>query len=785
MLMSTIADLTAASAGDINSFAATVEPDTTGTARALSLFSSTTPAHVRAVYRNDPSVCKQYYVVFNDKVTILTRPTIATDATNRPIYLASMGDQLDIAVAVSLPSAAFEGHIITLVSKRDATIYSLPTSTDTPLTIDGPPDASGNPVPAGADRLNWSAIVTTEDSPRIVAIPMACPVIPKEHVHDGLALSATLTLEQIHQSPVFATWFQGMAYLHANNAGSSINSTLTIFDWNDVDATNFVGYHLQTSINVVINGLNTFSPHFYHVNNIFKEERAAALYRYASTNAAPSAAAAPPTNAPDPQMQQALLLYLQKSASTTHTTTSTERDQLKEAEEVEHRYMLIFGRIKNSTDPLDSSKTIDHVVYPKLTAQFRDVLNTAKASKANTLFQDHIMNHVKSMAVGQLLLDTSHDLPSSLIDPVFSTCIRTASWAVDPPVLEPESVKDKLGIYHFATPRLNTVTYQARTAAGRTTMRQEKVGEEKSKISKKTSDLYCNGHMDNADYIITMIANLWVFCTFAIEDFATDPPAIWTGFSEFIQRLKSQQGKNWTNKHAHVSHVYYHMVSDLQNMLCVFVQLSNNFEYRIQAKNKLPISPQAYTEAIAYQRTSVQRLNNILVSADLGDYRDEPPIMALLAPTNRGSSDGTKQNTTPIKPTPSYGSSQAPTAKMVTPQPASRAQKADRRPPNNPEVSQDKINEMKAKGLVKFTGVGKPPVANDIFVTNPKDKDKKTMICTNHITVGYYCKHGPKCNFLHAFKLDNIPPVERKAYCAFVDKTSDLEWVNKPKTTVG
>jgi hypothetical protein len=32
------------------------------------------------------------------------------------------------------------------------------------------------------------------------------------------------------------------------------------------------------------------------------------------------------------------------------------------------------------------------------------------------------------------------------------------------------------------------------------------------------------------------------------------------------------------------------MVSNLQNMLCYFAQISNNFEYRTQIKNKLPIS---------------------------------------------------------------------------------------------------------------------------------------------------------------------------------------------------
>jgi hypothetical protein len=158
--------------------------------------------------------------------------------------------------------------------------------------------------------------------------------------HVGRNLSTTLTPEQIHRLSAFATWFQGMVYLHSNNAGSSINLASTLFDWNDIDASHFSRYNLQTSIYANINGLSTISPHFLHVNNVFKEERAAALYHYASTNIAPPVDGATPTGEPNDQVLQALIALLNKSTTATHTMTSTECDQLREAEEVEHRFML-------------------------------------------------------------------------------------------------------------------------------------------------------------------------------------------------------------------------------------------------------------------------------------------------------------------------------------------------------------------------------------------------------------------------------------------------------------
>ncbi len=93
---------------------------------------------------------------------------------------------------------------------------------------------------------------------------------------------------------------------------------------------------------------------------------------------------------------------------------------------------------------------------------------------------------------------------------------------------------------------------------------------------------------------------------------------------------------------------------------------------------------------------------------------------------------------------------------------------------------------MKTKGLVKFTGSGKPALLQmtSWLVMHPRTKDK-TMICTNNITVSYFCCHGNKCNFLHLFKLNDLATDKCKVYSRFVEKTSDLEWVNKPKTTAG
>jgi hypothetical protein len=83
MLNKTITDTTMASASDINSFSKKVEPDPTGTPHVLLLFQATTSSHVQAMLHHNPLVAKQYYLIFYNKVTIITPSTIAVDSPNK------------------------------------------------------------------------------------------------------------------------------------------------------------------------------------------------------------------------------------------------------------------------------------------------------------------------------------------------------------------------------------------------------------------------------------------------------------------------------------------------------------------------------------------------------------------------------------------------------------------------------------------------------------------------------------------------------------------------------
>jgi hypothetical protein len=126
--------------------------------------------------------------------------------------------------------------------------------------------------------------------------------------------------------------------------------------------------------------------------------------------------------------------------------------------------------------------------------------------------------------------------------------------------------------------------------------------------------------------------------------------------------------------------------------------------------------------------------------------------------TIASDSDGTKTDTTPIKREPPKRPQQ-----VVTPEGT-----APGRPANRPSTTPNtallaaQITDLKSKGLVDFKGRGKPPVANDIWVDNPKSK-KKSMLCSNFATIGYYCRFGKDCGFFHFQTLRDLPEEPRAA----------------------
>jgi hypothetical protein len=356
----------------------------------------------------------------------------------------------------------------------------------------------------------------------------------------------------------------------------------------------------------------------------------------------------------------------------------------------------MFGRTVEVVDPSDPSSKIPSIQLAELTPVFLQVLQASKIPVAVQFFQDEIEHTVKGLAASDNFLDSMSDVPVGMFDAVFIQCLRNFRWAKDPFNMDKESVRDRIGIPHFAALRQDTVQYKERVAAGRTIYHQEQAGEDKLRLSRKLSELYCFGRMHNAASIHVMLANFWLFGVLAIKDFATNPPDLWITLKEFLTALKLPQGKNWTGLHLSVPHVFYHIVGDLHGMIIPFVDLVSTYNYIEAVKGSKPISAQAYADALYHARTHVLRLRTVFASGDLGEYRNIPPLMSLVSIAT--DSDGTRGNSTPIKRDPPQRPQQ-----VVTPetQPAGRpaGRPASQATPAA-TLTPAQITVLKNKGLV-------------------------------------------------------------------------------------
>jgi hypothetical protein len=158
---------------------------------------------------------------------------------------------------------------------------------------------------------------------------------------------------------------------------------------------------------------------------------------------------------------------------------------------------------------------------------FLQVLKASKITAKVQFFQDKIEHSVKGLAASNNCLDGMSDAPTGMFKGFFITCLCNVCWAKDPYNMDGKSVRDRLGIPHFAASRQETVQYKERVTAGYIIYRQEQVGEDKSRLVRNLSELYRFGRMHNAASIQVMFANFWLFGVLFIKDFSANPPAIW------------------------------------------------------------------------------------------------------------------------------------------------------------------------------------------------------------------------------------------------------------------
>jgi hypothetical protein len=105
-------------------------------------------------------------------------------------------------------------------------------------------------------------------------------------------------------------------------------------------------------------------------------------------------------------------------------------------------------------------------------------------------------HHLAQCARSDLVWDASINLNPKMFDAPFTPALQNANFLERQLAFDTSAIKDKLTLAHFPPPRTQSIAYKQRHSDAQGILRQEQIGEDKSRIKAKMSDLDHYGRMD-------------------------------------------------------------------------------------------------------------------------------------------------------------------------------------------------------------------------------------------------------------------------------------------------
>ncbi len=355
---------------------------------------------------------------------------------------------------------------------------------------------------------------------------------------------------------------------------------------------------------------------------------------------------------------------------------------------------------------------------------------------------------------------------------------KRAHWADRPLSIEPDSIKDKLGIYHFAPPRIGSYEYEQRVANGCKIFRQEFVGEDKSRISAKAHDLDHTGKMESDTDLHSTIANFAAIATFITTH--ASKSELW----KMVERLHDvwlhPDGRVWLAHHLS-SHKYIvaAIVLQFQQVVGLYVKIANSLDYRQAVKTNKQIDPRVYQEANERAKHIVSSMNNLIPGMTLGPFVIEPVACRLFYVADRIHKDKPKLDKKPKDDLAARHPGR------TDGRPGGGLRGEGRTPPRNnintetrppgapPHLLPAQITLLKSAGLVKSSGPGCVPHPVDILELN--GLLGLTRICMMFVTRDRFCRYEDNCKQKHIKKMNDFTPENKIKFQNFIQNHAQFQ----------
>ena len=749
---STFADLINSARSEVNEISKT-SVDSNNESTIQPFVSLKTDTNLRLSLLTKPD---QLQFIQDGKIYVLSAPLVAANANNVALVYGSLGDNITTPTPVSIPLSDASSFFISFTRAEDAQRLDLPASPSALATLVSPEDEQLTPGDIG-----WPAHATANtDAPTVAVFPKVFPINGKPilHNHD---LTTELPDQLRVENPDLHAWASAAQWLLVHNDNLSLEGHDKSIAFASLDAAAFADLPSTSgdTPNIASSGLVSTDPMFANFSTHFERQTKTYLLNYALANNLP---------APAPEARSTLpandAIHSLAEALRENKKSQTEKERDEEAAIVCNRFRALFAALK--PDPNDPNNT--QVVVPELNPSFSKMLRLNRLSQASTLLSDIYQNVGTQLITSDSFLAATYEAQPELQTDFLTSCIRKFQFADEPYTSSPAQMRTKLGLLHFARPKDAAPEYQDLVLNNETVRAQLMVEEEAKHKTQKSSELFIQRALESKEDIVAMLSGFWAFTTAALGPsiYNSDQPTplLWEVLLEAHRSLRTSLASKWLRRHRNETRVWYHLVSDLQSILQTFVGLSKNSLITDAIATNSQLSPTSYVQAATYARAAITRMANIFYTGGLGEYRDPNPIQSYLNPTS----------ITPATPTK---------ARSETGEPASKAAKISpdnkSKPSNKKQLSDDEKDALKKKGMLRYTGTGRPPAASLMVDKN----GETTYICSNWVTQGFVCTRQD-CKFSHPRNIADIKPAaKREEYKKWVSETENLEFVGSTPAT--
>jgi hypothetical protein len=693
------------------------------------------------------------------------------DATNHyyPCYI----DDATAVIPVLAPR--------NLAEKLNLRIGSVcPTTLDAPNSTLPPPDLA---------KLGFADVTNgTGDAPIITLIDTVLPWpmgIPPP-TGNFLTKSANYPTEALVYCPGFV-WFGAMKILWESNAGHPLHVQGPLFDATQVIAPqDFVGVVLSDTLHTPVLALPIGEER--HAALMQKCDDCCALAAALARNCAPPTPNAPSASAPTTPPTAPPINLTEFTTALTDTfrafATQTANRPVNDASPMSltdqgkvaalkvstARQQLLVGIVRTKMSA-DGSLSLVTELPPLSPGILGPMADTSQLDRCTHLFENwrHSANRLSNKKDAPWIASYIDIMRlTSCYDSFWAKCLLMGTWSPHAnPVQFPSTFTQLVSVFNFLVPYPESKSYIARSAAGHLEHAELMAEEHQSKRQRSNTKLSLDGKQQTHAHLMAMLANLYSWFVFIVNDPAENPdqtpfppdPVIIQIILAWANLFKTPEAKGWFEFFHPQTFLVHSIILDINSSLSPIFQLVGEQEYRLAAMDGIPIPATVYTQCLDNANHQVS-----LYVAQIRTFR-----------------------LTITGPPPSYGGICCPLQPeeiikgAITKKPAFKEKTRSPNPAGSP-TPRNPDTPNSSPGFLIWT---RDPVAQ---LGPPKNSTiwhningRTGRLCTNFMIRGMTCKQT-ECRYLHLSKFSDLSTDNKRLFTQWVNDNSTLAFAPTPRT---